>query len=141
MTDTVPESTQTPGVVIFVAILNFISVAFFLLLAAISIAALVFGNVMGVYDFVTRQMTQYSQTPNVSHGLTAIFVLALFFCLGFGAFFAAIGVGLLKRKKLAWYFQIAMSVLGLLGFPIGTALNAIVLIFFFQAPVRGYFKV
>ena len=141
MSEVMPASSKTPGIVIFVAILNFISVAFFLFLSAIALVALIFGNVMGIYDAVSKQMAQFSATPNFSYGVTLIFGAALVVCLALMVYFLFIGLGLLRAKRTAWYLQIAMSILGLLGFPIGTVLNALILVFFFQAPVRDHFKV
>ncbi len=141
MTEPAPGTVKKPGVVIFVAVLNFLSVVFFLLSSIFSLVALVFGNVMGLSEWVTRAMTQFSPSPNFSYGITFIFGAIFAVCLFFFIFFLLIGIGLLKGSKLAWYLQIAMSVLGLLGFPIGTILNALILVFFFQAPVRDYFKV
>ena len=132
---------KAPGIVIFMAVLNFISVAFFLFISGLSLLAIVFGNVLGFADFVSQQISHYSPQPNFSYGLTFIFLMILFTALLFLLFFLFIGVGLLRGKTLAWYFQIAMSILGLLGFPIFTILNAIILVAFFGAPVRNYFKV
>ena len=141
MTDVTHESSKTPGIVIFVAVLNFLSSGLFFIFSILSLVALVFGNVMGIYDFVTRQITQFTQPQSLSLGLNFVFGSFLLISLTFLAFFLFIGLGLLKGKKLAWYFQIAMSVLGLLGIPFGTILNVIILIFFFQPSVRDYFKV
>ncbi len=141
MTEATQESSKTPGIVIFVAVLNFLSSGLFLLFSFLSLVALAFGNVMGIYDFVTRQITQFTQPQNLTLGLNFVFGSFLVISLTFLAFFLILGLGLLKGKKLAWYFQIAMSVIGLLGIPFGTILNVIILIFFFQPSVRDYFKV
>ena len=137
----ITNGERTPGIVLFVAILNFISAAFFMTLAMISLVAVVFGNVMGIYDVVSQQMTTVMKQPNFSYGVTVLFAAGLFMSLVFVAFFVAIGAGLLRRKKFAWYLQIAMSVIGLVGFPIGTLLNAAILVLFFQPAVREHFKV
>ena len=70
-------------------------------------------------------------------------IFLVFFAVSFLflLFFLFLGLGLLKGKRLAWYFQIAMSTIGILGFPIGTILNGAILVLFFQAPIRDYFKV
>ncbi len=141
MTETIVEPRKTPGIVIFVAILNFLSTGFFFLLSVLSVMVLVFGNIMGAYDFVTRQITQYTQNTNFSLGLNFVFVILLLVSLSFIVFFFLMGIGLLKGSRLAWYFQVALSVLGLMGFPFGTVLNVLILIFFFQSSVREYFKV
>ncbi|GEM_PF-980936 len=137
----VKEAPKIPGIVIFVAVLNFISMAFFFFLSTLSLIVLVFGNVMGIYDFITKKITAYRPQINVSIGFNVFFILALVFGIIFFVFYLVEGIGLLRGKKYAWYFQVALSVLGLLGFPIGTVLNAVILIFFFQSSIRGYFKV
>lgn len=139
--NTVGESSKTPGIVIFVAILNFISMAFFLFLLVISLVVLIFGNVMGIYDFVTKQITALTPQANLTIGFNVFFVLLLIFSVIFLVFYLLIGLGLLKARKYAWYFQVALSVIALLAFPFGTILNAVILIFFFQSNVRGYFKI
>ncbi len=139
--EAVKEAPKIPGIVIFVAVLNFISMAFFFFLSTLSLVVLVFGNVMGIYDFITKQITTYRPQANLSIGFNVLFILMLVFGIIFFLFYLLVGLGLLKGKKYAWYFQVALSVLGLLGFPIGTVINAVILIFFFQSSIRGYFKV
>ena len=141
MTDTAQPNGKIPGVVIFTAILNFISVAFFLFVSALSLLAIIFGNILGVADFVSQQISRYSAQPNFSYGITFVFLSILLVSLLFLFYFLFIGIGLLNGKTLAWYLQIAMSILGLLGFPIFTILNAIILFSFFGVPVRKYFNV
>ena len=135
------ESPRTPGIVIFVAVLNFISMAFFFFLSILSLIVLIFGNVMGIYDFITKQITAYSPQVNLSVGFNVFFILMLVFGVIFLVFYLLVGLGLLRGKKYAWYFQVTLSVVGLLAFPIGTILNAVILIFFFQSGIRGYFKI
>ena len=141
MNEVVNESPRTPGIVIFVAVLNFISMAFFLFLSLISLVVLIFGNVMGIYDFVTRQIATLSPQTNLSIGFNIFFILMLIFGIIFLIFYLLMGIGLLRGKKYAWYFQVALSVVGLLAFPIGTILNGVILIFFFQPGIRSYFKI
>lgn len=141
MNDLVNESPRTPGIVIFVAVLNFISMAFFFFVSVLALIVLIFGNGIGIYDFITKQITTYSPQVNLSIGFNVFFILALVFGIIFFVFYLLEGIGLLRGKKYAWYFQVALSVLGLLGFPIGTILNAVILIFFFQSSIRGYFKI
>ncbi len=141
MTDVVEESSKTPGIVIFVAVLNFLATAFFVLLLGIAVTVLIFGNVMGIYEFVTRQITQLSPQANLSLGLNVLFGMLFAVSLFFALFYLWIGIGLLKARKIAWYFQVALSVIGLIGFPFGTILNTVILVLFFQSPVRSYFKV
>ncbi len=135
------ESPRTPGIVIFVAVLNFISMAFFFFLSILSLIVLIFGNVMGIYDFITKQIAAYSPQVNLSVGFNVFFILMLIFGVIFLVFYLLVGIGLLRGKKYAWYFQVTLSVVGLLAFPIGTILNAVILIFFFQSGIRGYFKI
>ena len=135
------ETRKTPGIVIFVAVLNFITVSFSLVFMLFSLLALVFGNTMGLADYATRQISQYESQWNVSYGINFIFILLLVTSLLSFVFFLVIGVGLLRAKPYAWYLQLAMSILGLVGFPIWTILNGVILYYFFQPPVRGYFKV
>ncbi len=143
---------RKPGVVIFVAILNFFSVALFFALSAFMALAIVFGAAWGVDTYVSQQMSQYAPNPNFSYGLTWVFGLGAAVCLGIALFFLSIAVGLLAGKKYAWYLQVAMSTLSLLGLPLslltaafvlplGAVLNIVILVFFFQHRVRDHFKV
>jgi hypothetical protein len=143
---------KRPGIVIFVAILHFFSAALFLFLSLFCVLAMFFGAVWGIDDFFTRQMTQWAPGANFSYGLTLVFGMALFVFLCFFSFFMALGASLLKGKKFAWYLQVAFSTLGLLSLsfsflwsafvlPIGSIFNIIILIFFFQPRVRGYFRI
>ena len=141
MNEVISEPSKTPGIVIFVAVLNFLSAALFFIFSSLSLMVLIFGNVMGIYDFMTHQITRYYPSANLSLGFNFIFITFLAVSLVFLIFFLMIGLGLLKGRRLAWYFQIALSIMGLLGIPFGTILNVVILIFFFQAPVRDYFKV
>ena len=145
MSETVPNpitpDRRVPGPVIFVAIMNFISTSFLGIVSLICLAGLIFGNIMGLYDFVSHQMTSYSAAPNFSYGVT--FILGLIFAVSFGfvMFFVLLGIGLLKAKRMAWYVQVALCVIGLFAFPLGTALNTLILFLFFRQPVRVFFKV
>ena len=147
------SEVKKPGIVIFVAVLLFFTVAFFSFLALCCVLAMLFGAAWGIDEYVTRQMTQFS-APNFSFGITLIFGAALFVFVCFAAFFLTLALGLLKGKKFAWYLQVAFSTLGLLslpmGFfwsmalpiiPMGSILNIVILIFFFRAPAREFFKV
>ena len=141
LTPAEPFKKRVPGPVIFVAILDFLSVSFMGLLSAIALVALIFGNVMGLYDFATREMNQYMPSPNYSYGLTFLFGVILAICLSFVFFFVFLGIALLKGKKAAWYVQVVMLVLGLFAFPFGTILNGVLLFFFFGRPIRDFFDV
>lgn len=126
-----------PGIVIFSAVLNFVGAAAFGVGAIVCLVALLFGNALGISDFVTRQI----QSVNLSLGLTLLFVLGFVFCATTAAGSVWVGVALLKGRKWAWYCQVTLSVLGLLGFPLGTLLNGAMLLFFFQKNVRDFFQV
>ena len=52
-----------------------------------------------------------------------------------------LGVALLKARKVAWITQVVLGVIGLLGFPLWTILNGVILIFFFRPAVRDRFQV
>jgi hypothetical protein len=130
---------RTPGIVIFTAVLNFITASMFAFLTLICLVIIGFGNIMGIYERVSEEVSRYPSTSQV--GVTFLFGVSAAIGFAFAVLFVAIGVGLLKGKKLAWFFQVALSVLSLLAFPFGTVLNGIILVFFFQKPVRDYFKV
>lgn len=140
MTDPI-QTSRTPGIVIFVAVLNFIASFFLFLLAGVSAMLLALGNAASFYNEVTSRINQVYSQYNLSMGMNLLFGILLMGGLAFAVFYLLIGVGLLKGQKLAWYFQIALSAFGLLGFPLGTVINAIILIFFFQQNIRTYFKV
>ncbi|HTL70860.1 MAG TPA: hypothetical protein VL404_06175 [Candidatus Eisenbacteria bacterium] len=132
---------RTPGIVLFTAVLNFITASFSLLGAAFAAAVLVFGNILGLADFAARQLSKVKPDVSATYGLNFIFILLLLFSLAVSAYFLMIALGLLRGKKYAWFIQIAMSVLGLVGFPIWTVLNGIILFCFFREEVRDFFKV
>ncbi len=143
MTETTPTAVKprTPGIVIFVAVLNFLSAGLFFLFSFLCLMFLVFGNILGLYDVVSKHIVQYYQPPNLSLGMNFVVISLLVICAMFMSFFFILGISLLKGRRMAWYFQIALSILGLLGIPFGTILNIVILIFFFQTPVRDYFEV
>ena len=76
---------KKPGIVIFVSVLHFFSVAFFAFLSLFCVLALLFGAAWGIDDYFTRQMSQFSP-PNFSYGITLIFGAALFVFACFAAF-------------------------------------------------------
>lgn len=141
MTELETSAGKAPGIVIFVAILNFITAAFLFLLAGLCLAVLIFGNILSLYEFVSKQITQVSGQATLGVGLNVIFGTALIFGLAFALFYLFVGLGLLKGRKLAWYFQVALSAIGLLGFPLGTILNGLILVFFFLPNTRAYFRI
>ena len=138
MNDTLLIKPRKPGIVIFVSVLNFISAAFCAAAFIFSIIALLFGSSMNLQRTITEQ---YPQVTDLSFGFTFLFLLIFVFSAFLLAFFLFIAIGLLKGNKIAWYLQIIMSVAGLLGFPMGTVVNLVILIFFFQPPIRNYYKV
>lgn len=139
---TAPLGTQrTPGIVIFVSVLHFLSAAFAALFAGAAMLALIFGNILGVSDWAARKLAQIQTETTFTWGVNMLFVLILIFSLIALAFFLSMGLGLLRGRKFAWFAQLAMSVLGLAGFPVGTVINGIILIFFFHPSVRDYFQV
>jgi TRAP-type C4-dicarboxylate transport system permease small subunit len=146
------SAVKKPGFVIFTAILNFFSAAAFLSIAAFMALAIAFGAAWGLDSYVQQQVSAYSPDPNMSYGLAFVFGISSGVTLLMGLYFLAIGIGLLKGKKFAWYLQVAMSTLGLLGLPlsfmtsvfvlpIGSVLNIVILIMFFRSNIRGYFGV
>ena len=139
--ETVENSARKPGIVIFVAILNFITSVFFLFLSMLAASMFIFGNFVGILDAFSRRVTAYAASVNVPLGVSFLFGIGLVTALFFFLLFLLIGIGLLRGKKISWYFQVAMSIMGLITFPIGTVLNIIILIFFFQPVVRNHFKV
>ena len=141
MSDQTAEAKGTPGIVIFVAVLNFIGSFFLFFLAVICLVFLVFGNAAGFYDAVTKQVNQAYAQYNLSIGLNVLFGAILAVGLFLAVFYLLVGMGLLKGRKLAWYFQIALSAIGVISFPFGTVINIIILIFFFQQNIRTHFKV
>jgi len=144
-------SVRKPGIVILVAIPNFIFAAFFLMWAGFMALAIVFGAAWGVDTYVSQQMSQYATSPNFSYGLAWLFGGAAAFCLIIAMYFILLGVGLLGGKKFAWYLQVATSTVGLLGLPLGVTgifllplsaiINIVILVLFFQPRIRDYFKV
>ncbi len=143
---------KKPGIVILIAILQFFSAAFFLLLGLFSVLALVFGARWGIDDYVSKQVAHYSPNANFSYGVTVIFGAATGLFVALMTFFLVLGIGLLRGKKFAWYLQVAVSIFGLLTVPLtlpwgiltlhlGTILNVLILVFFFQPSTREFFKV
>ncbi|MBI4432548.1 MAG: hypothetical protein HY592_03595 [Candidatus Omnitrophica bacterium] len=141
---------KPPGIVIFTAILNFLSAGVFAFAAVISLLVLLFRNLFGVYDYMARE---YPQMTSLSFGLNFTFGILLIVSLIFMGLFILLGMGLLQGKKAAWYAQVVLSIIGLLGFPIalsvtgflgfpvGTVIHAVILFIFFRPSIRGYFGV
>ncbi len=140
LTAPAPEK-RIPGPVIFVAVLDFVSVSMMAILAVFCLIGLIYGNAMGMYQYISTQLADKIPSGNFSYGLSFIFALAFAFFSLFTLYFVLLGIGLLKGKRIAWYFQVAVCVLGLFAFPMGTVINAVILFLFFRQPVRDFFKV
>ena len=140
--ETVQTATHRPAVVILTAILNFLWAGLSFLGCVIWGIALLFGNVWGMADAVTRGLERYSAT-RLDVVLTVNVVFGVLLVMSFAAtmFSLALGVGLLRANGLAWYFQIAASLIGLVFFPLGTVVNALILVFLFQPKTRAYFRI
>ncbi len=135
--------SKRPAVVILAAILSFIAASSAFLVLFLSLAALFFAGAFQFADFVASQVSEISASTNVGVTYGINFILVLLGLVGFviSTCFIFLGVGLLKGWKAAWYGQVVMSVLGLTGFPVGTALNAVILFLLFRRDARGYFGV
>ena len=113
MNDTAVETSRTPGFVIFVAVLNFVSASFAALGVGFSLLVLIFGNIWGAYDFVDKQLANWNQMnqnsplgpmlppapdpANLTFGLNFLFGAILFLSGVFLLFFIAVGFGLLRE--------------------------------------------
>lgn len=141
MNDTPSPTKRIPGFIIFTSILNFVSVSFSALFMALSLLMLVLGSASGFYTAVTQQVSQIIPTTNITLGMNLLFIAIFVISTLLTAFGLAIGIGLLKGKKFAWYAQVTMSVMGLIGFPLWTIINGLILYVFFRQDTRDYFKV
>ena len=126
-----------PGIVIAAAILNFISAAFSLFWAVLCLAAVLFGNTLGIMDRLAGRIHEANIALSVNVVLGFILVIALVV----GLSYVWLGASLLKGKGTAWYLQVASSLIGLFFFPIGTIVNGVILAFFFTPATRSFFKV
>ena len=141
MNEVINEPQKKPGIVIFIAILNFFSSMAWLIGAALFTVLLIFGNAVGFYQTITNQLQERLSSQNLTIGLNAVFSFFLILSLFFAGFHLLIGIGLLKGKGAAWYVQIVTAIMGLILIPYGTVVSIVILIFFFQSNVRNYFKV
>ncbi len=152
MENSSPETPKAPGIVMFTAVLNFITAGLGAVMIFIGGLGLLFGSVMrGLSHFFQTQVTQYSKTTsmgdvdlsaiNTANVMNIILIAILAIGLLITISSVVMGLGLLRGKKWAWYFQVATSVLSLLGFPFWTIVNGVILFCFFQQPTRNYFKV
>ncbi len=141
MNDPSSLESRKPGIVIFVAVLNFISAAMMSGLFLFSLLGLFFGSALSAMQTVSRRLSEVAASANLSFGVTFIFAALFMISAALLIFFIWVAFGLLRAKKAAWYVQIALSILGLLSVPLGTVINTVILVLFFQRPVRDYFKV
>lgn len=150
--DILPARKNVPGIVIFAAVLNFIAACLTALFLLLLTAAFIFGKIAQINQLVSERLSQLSAGAHVTYGLFFILAVAIAVALLFLAFFLIAGFGLLKAKKFAWYLQVTLSVLGLLGFlsgsvlslmipaiPVMALVNILILVLFFRASVRGFF--
>lgn len=140
-TDSKTPPGRTPGIVLLAAILNFVSAALFAAIALACALLLTLGGISGVARQMSDAVTQAYQQMNLSYGLHFLMGAALVGCALLAAFFVWLGVALLRARKWAWFAQVTLSVIGLLNFPVGTVLNAVILVFFFRDPVRQHHQV
>lgn len=135
-----PSPAKKPLAVIVVAILQFLSVATFVLVSIFCVFGLIFGASWNLDKTVGDMMAQYGANPNLSFGVTVFFGVVLVICLILAVLFLLLGIGLLKGSKASWYIQIALSILGLLAIPFGTIVNGVILFFFFRRDIRDFYR-
>jgi general secretion pathway protein G len=109
-----PVEMKRPGVITFLAVLHFIG-AFF---GALMVMA-------GTYIAVSRD----------SGALTVVV-----FFLAITVIHLAVGIGLWKLKSWGRIFQIILSCVGLLAFPLGTLVSALILYYLFRPHVIVLFS-
>lgn len=141
MSEITVSSSKKPGIVIFIAILNFFSCAAWFFASAICLTVIVYGNAAGFYQSLTNQIKERLASQNISLGLNAVFIFFLVLSLFFLVFHFLIGLGLLKGKGAAWYTQVVAAIMGLILVPYGTVVSIVILVFFFQSNVRNFFKI
>ena len=142
MSESIIPEIRKPGIVLFAAVLNFISASMMSALCFFSLLGIIFGSALGVTEAMSKRISDYAASTHVSFGINIIFVILFIFGLFFTGFYVWQGLALLKGNKAAWFIQIALSVLGLLWLPpFGTILSIVILVFFFQNRVRDHFKV
>ena len=143
MSEILNESQRKPGIVIFVAILNFFSCALWVFLSLLLVMFLILGNTASGYQQITSQIQQRlpNQTLPTAFTWNALFLVLLVGTLFFMLYHLFLGLGLLKGKGAAWYVQVVAAVLGLIMIPYGTIISIVILIFFFRSNVRNFFKV
>ncbi len=135
------EAPSRPGIVLFVAVLNFLTGAASLFASFVMTMALALGNLVGLRQYAADRAVTVA--PQIDWAIVLNLTFGFFAATAFvvGVAYILLGVGQLRGRSSSWYFQIAMSVVGLLFVPIGTVINTFILVFFFQPPTRTYFGV
>jgi general secretion pathway protein G len=105
---------KRPGVVTLLAVLHFLSAAFMLLAALLMVAVM-------------------ADEPAVGAVLLGVYLV-------FGGLSLACGIGLWKLRPWGRALQIGLSIVGLIGFPIGTLISGVVLYYMFRPEVRILFS-
>lgn len=132
---------RLPGTVIFVAVLNFVLAFLSFSVAGVWGALLLFGRMMRIQHGAAARMDQVIPEVDWLFGLNVLFILMFVTGVLFFLYFLVLGMGLLRGKALAWYFEIATCILGLFLVPLGTALSIVILVLFFQGPIRDFFNI
>ena len=110
---------ERPGVVTFLAVLQFISAAIWLLSSILGLA-------------LTIADTPAERDP------TAVIVFGLM--LSLGALQLACGIGLWKLKPYGRWLQIAGSCIGLVAFPVGTIISVVILVYLNKPGIKLLFS-
>jgi hypothetical protein len=130
-----------PGIVIFVALWNFVWAFLEAVAGLMAVLGLVFGNFLAMSEEVARRWASAypGEAGMLLFNFAAFFAAVLFLGLAIGTVF--LGIGVLRGRSWAWYTQVVVSIFGLLAPPVGTAVSILVLILFFQKPVRDFFRI
>jgi type IV pilus assembly protein PilA len=113
---------RRPGIFTLLAIGQYVSGTFWLVLALMVFAA-------------------FRDVPETVRPSSVVFAAAVVvFLLGFCAVHYRCGVGLWKLKRYGWSLQRILASIGLLGFPLGTIISIIILIYLNTPGVRLLFS-
>jgi type IV pilus assembly protein PilA len=113
----VQELTR-PGIITLLAVLQFIGAAVWLFVAIFGSGAFLLGN-------------------DTDRGFGVIIAVILG---GFGLLQLACGIGLLTLKPYGRVLQLVFAFIGLLGFPIGTVISILILIYMFKPGIKVLFS-
>lgn len=139
MTDaTSTPVARKPGVVIFAAVINFITATLWIGLTILLALGMILGNAVGLLADAAGALSAQAAALTTVGGYAVLFTL-LCLTMTMAACFVFVGIGLLRGSRIAWYLQIVFSVIGLLGFPVHTILNACLLVLLFRPATREYF--